>query len=1086
MSLRLKIEQGQDSGKSFGLKDGGVYVLGRDPASAVRVLDMKVSKAHCEIEVTKDDGVWLRDIGSTQGTHLNGTPVKGDTSIKAGDEIKIGFTVLRVLGDGAADVAATANRAAGAPASAQASAPTAAAPAAAQGPASTSTSASSPAAAASAGKPSGPPATAPQANTTAKPAAPAQPKRELPPDALVGKDLGGYRVLKKIGQGGMGSVYIAEQVSLKREVALKVLSERFVADAAFVDQFVNEARAAGQLNHPNVVQVYDVGQVDGRYFFSMEFVGGGSIEDQVKAKPAEWRTALNWFLDASNALIFASKRGILHRDVKPDNLMLAEDGSAKLCDLGLAKKSESDDLLAEGIIGTPHFISPEAIRRKPDIDGRTDLYSLGCTFFRILTGTNPYPLPTVKDILMAHLNKPVPRVTDKKPDVPRELSDVVFKLMQKEPSERYESAGDLYKALDKIRIQHGLAEHGIKPASRKPLIIALLVVVLAAAAVVGYLVTRPEKVKGESEEDRQRREAAIASAKAEQDKRQEAERRTFVSDRNAERLALAAEKAGGRIEDTWRDGKWQALLGRFDDLRQKIASDDRFGQHPDALEAAKQVEQDAKAIRDELATLAQVDAKLQAAKAGFQKDLFQAWQDHLDKVRGLQEPGESGVARWWDAARLLAKEPMKAFAEQGKGKEVELGGRKWPLMPEDVRSKALAERFPGEDWPGQRAYEEILKQRAPQVHAESIKRGVELAAPATIAALEAGATELERYRDLLPEPDAADRSEVAELLRKHRGEAGSRARDMRKAVGAEGDRLVAADRADAFKLIHMLREPGQGALWTLNFGALDGDPRLLAQGMRTPGYKALAAMLLDDARAVQGLFRELAEGFAAKRWKDVDIEGPEGKKAKVTEVTADGMALGPKVKLSFASLGHERLLAQVFLPGGQPRLDFAPESLRGLAVLAELAGDGALAQRQWQAFRSTPAASDAAVQQGVMRRMASLPLEMEAARCWLDMRRAHDLIERTREELVGMGLAVPAPPLTPAQRDKILRARQELERARAEAGQALATLRSREDLQNTLWGASALPAPHARAAYAGEAPGAPPEPAAPAGGKPGN
>lgn len=169
MSLRLKIEQGQDAGKTFGLKDGGVYVLGRDPASAVRVLDMKVSKAHCEIEVSKADGVWLRDLASTQGTWLNGSAVTGDTTLKVGDELKIGFTVLRVLADGPADVTAVASRSPGGAA--------AAAPA-------------SPAAQAA------PPA---QAGTTAKPAPAAQPRKELPPDALVGKDVGGYRVLKKVG-----------------------------------------------------------------------------------------------------------------------------------------------------------------------------------------------------------------------------------------------------------------------------------------------------------------------------------------------------------------------------------------------------------------------------------------------------------------------------------------------------------------------------------------------------------------------------------------------------------------------------------------------------------------------------------------------------------------------------------------------------------------------------------------------------------------------------------------------------------------------------------------------------------------------
>ena len=364
MSVRVRIDHGQDAGKIWRLAGPGVYLLGRDNQSSIRILDMKVSKGHCEIHVLNGNGgdrIILRDLKSTHGTLVNGQPVTAEIPLNPGDEIRIGLTILRLLSDGKADAEA---------------APTAGA---------------SPV-----GRPAAEMTMAPDLAATAP-----EGVKTFPADELVGTELGGYKVLRKIGQGGMGAVYIAEQVSLKREVALKVLSEKFVSDSAFVDQFVNEARAAGALNHQNVVQVYDVGSANGRYYFSMEFVGGGSIEERIKKKSADWREALNWFLDGANALIFAQKRGILHRDVKPDNFMIAEDGSAKLCDLGLAKKSESADLMAQGIIGTPHFLPPEAIRRRSDVDGRSDLYSLGCTFYRVLTGENPYPVKTVKDILLA-------------------------------------------------------------------------------------------------------------------------------------------------------------------------------------------------------------------------------------------------------------------------------------------------------------------------------------------------------------------------------------------------------------------------------------------------------------------------------------------------------------------------------------------------------------------------------------------------------------------------------------------------------------------------------------------------------------
>ncbi len=1072
MSVRLKIEHGQDAGKTWGLKQPGVYVIGRDGTSAIRVLDMKVSKGHCEIQVDGGGhGVWLRDLKSTHGTQLNGQPVSRETSLKPGDEIRLGFTVLRLLSDGLADMPAEPNRAPQAPAPA----PSASSSLAATyvGPAPSAPSGGT----ASTGN-GGPHAGAGQAGQPrAAGAPPVKPpaQKELPPDELVGKNLAGYHVLKKIGQGGMGAVYIAEQVSLKREVALKVLSEKFVSDSAFVDQFLNEARAAGALNHPNVVQVYDVGQADGHYFFSMEFVPGGAIEDKIREKPAEWRAALNWFLDSANALIFAGKRGILHRDVKPDNLMLAEDGSAKLCDLGLAKKSESADLLAQGIIGTPHFISPEAIRRKGEIDTRTDLYSLGCTFYRILTGANPYPATTVKDILLGHLNKPVPRVTDRKADVPKDLSDVVFRLMQKEPAERFTNADELYTALDKIRVQHGLAEHGIQPHSRRPLVIALALV-LVAAGVVGYVLTReappPQKSAAElAEEQRLRNQAAAGAASAEKDARL-----AFLATSRGPFFELKTKAAQWRLEDTWADVKWEGLLQDFEALAVELEGHEKFGQDPDVLLLVAEIRAEAQGIASKRNDLKVVDSRYQQARKTAVADFTRELQELRAKHDAAVVPeAEDKPAPWWEAARLVSKEAIKQLQEKWANPRFVVGQIDLPLLRDEERKKLFAELFPGEDWPGQTLFKNVLEVRAAQIHGDQLGKGAKLAEAGTIESIEKAAAYLEAYREALPEPEPTDISEPSELLRRHRGAAEDGAQDLRRKVDLQIDKQRAQDRLDTFQVINLLREPGRGICWTNNFAALDGDPKRLAEGMRRAEYVALNQELLGDARALAGLYANLVSAFAAKQWTDVEFEGPDGKKVKVTDVGPEGLTCPNKMKLAFVEMGPKTLLERLFFYGGKERFAFATEDLRALAVLAEMAGDGPQAQQRWMAYKLKAGAEDPAREQAVMKRLGGLGLEMQAAKLWLDLKAHHEAVLRFESDLA---LHPPKPPLTPAQRDKINRERFELEKHVAEAGMILSELGSREDLAGTVWGASLLPEHNPRAAYAGERVGgnAPPAP----------
>ncbi|MBN2490765.1 MAG: protein kinase [Planctomycetes bacterium] len=298
---------------------------------------------------------------------------------------------------------------------------------------------------------------------------------------LVGKEIDGYRILDRVGGGGMGTVFRAEQLSLHREVAFKVLSARLTEDSTFVDLFLREARAAGALNHPHIVQVYDVGRRQGLYYFSMEFMHRGSAQDRLDREgKIPWAEAVKIVLDTARGLEYAQRKGIVHRDIKPDNLMIAEDGTVKIADLGLAHRA--DDTAAaggEGILGTPHFISPEQAQGKP-VDVRSDLYSLGATFYRMVTGRNPFPGKNVRQIVVAQIRATAPSVHEVDPAIPREVSAVIERLMEKDPADRYQSPAELIEALERIW-GNGNGTVAFRPASRWLAVVAAVAVLAAVA-----------------------------------------------------------------------------------------------------------------------------------------------------------------------------------------------------------------------------------------------------------------------------------------------------------------------------------------------------------------------------------------------------------------------------------------------------------------------------------------------------------------------------------------------------------------------------------------------------------------------------
>jgi eukaryotic-like serine/threonine-protein kinase len=284
--------------------------------------------------------------------------------------------------------------------------------------------------------------------------------------SAVGCRLGHFRIEATIGAGGMGAVFRAVDERLDRIVALKVLSPSLSRDSASIQRFLNEARAAARLDHDNIARVYFVGEDRGLNFIAHEFVTGRTIRDIIRDHgPLDPREAVNYALQLAAALRHTAAAGVVHRDIKPSNIIITPRGRAKLVDLGLAKKVASEsfgDLTIAGTtLGTFDYISPEQAKDPRNVDVRSDIYSLGCTVYHMLTGAPPYPEGTVLQKLLDHQAKDVPDPAAKNPRVPPRLSAVVRHMMAPDPRDRYATPDELILDLLPIAAEMGL--RGVNP-----------------------------------------------------------------------------------------------------------------------------------------------------------------------------------------------------------------------------------------------------------------------------------------------------------------------------------------------------------------------------------------------------------------------------------------------------------------------------------------------------------------------------------------------------------------------------------------------------------------------------------------------
>jgi serine/threonine protein kinase len=386
----LTITTGRMSGRRFVLRVAQRFLLGRGQDVSIYVDDEKVSRRHALLELTPRGQVLLTDLGSRNGTFLNGRPVppQRPLQVNSGETVELGTHSIRVDVSGL-DPKARKERA-----------------------------------------------------RTQRLDEPLLPREE-------------FEVLGEIGRGANGIVYAVHQKLLDRRVAIKVLREDMgPQDEETRERFLREGRVCTRIHSPFVAEVYDVRITRGRVYLVMELVNGPSARDRLSGGPFPVPEALKIAEDVAHGLAAAHQAGVIHRDVKPGNILLSEQGTAKVTDFGIAKDLDGQTLTAAGEgLGTLAYVSPEQATEAKDVDPRTDVYSLGATLYHMLAGEPPF-LPSSAKVLMQILDEPAPPLESHRPDCPRDVVELVHRLLEKHPADRPPTVELAARQLAALRRKH--------------------------------------------------------------------------------------------------------------------------------------------------------------------------------------------------------------------------------------------------------------------------------------------------------------------------------------------------------------------------------------------------------------------------------------------------------------------------------------------------------------------------------------------------------------------------------------------------------------------------------------------------------
>lgn len=267
-------------------------------------------------------------------------------------------------------------------------------------------------------------------------------------DSLIGKTIGGYHVLEEIGQGGMATVYRAHQISMDRDVAIKIMPPQFLRESVSMERFKREASIVARLEHRAIVPVHDYGEHEGIPYIVMRYMDSGSAEDLLQQGALSPDRTMQILLQIAPALDYAHRAGVLHRDLKPSNILLDANGDAYITDFGIARLLGDDvkSLTTSGVVGTPAYMSPEQAQGHA-LDGRSDLYALGVVLFELLTGVRPFDGETPYSVAVKHVTEAPPSPCHINPSLPRSIEPVLLKTLAKKPDHRYATANEVAEAL---------------------------------------------------------------------------------------------------------------------------------------------------------------------------------------------------------------------------------------------------------------------------------------------------------------------------------------------------------------------------------------------------------------------------------------------------------------------------------------------------------------------------------------------------------------------------------------------------------------------------------------------------------------
>ncbi|MFP4057715.1 MAG: protein kinase domain-containing protein [Candidatus Brocadiia bacterium] len=417
MPAAIILLQDEEPLSEFPLGGDRPLTVGRSSTNAVQVHDPKLSRHHCEVRAT-GEGYFVRDLGSKNGTFVNGARVT-QARLRNGDRIQVGLTRLLFRCE------------APAPSEETRSAP--------------------PHLCASCGKI----VSLDDLGTTRQTEERIYCSECIEATPLLGRTIGGYEVVQVLGRGSMGAVYKAEQLSMSRPVALKILHRDLTADEHAVRRFLREARAGGQFSHPNIIRIYDMNQAEGYYFISMEYLPGGDVGALLEREgPLPVDQVRDIATQTCSALAHAHAKGVIHRDIKPSNLLLGRDGLIKVADLGLAKSLDAAGLTSitstGTTIGTLVYVPPEQIADAHSADHRADIYSLGATCYHLLSGHHPFRARSVSDLARAIREEPAAPLDSLRGDVPPAFAQAIARAMAKRPDQRFQAADEMLGALEAV------------------------------------------------------------------------------------------------------------------------------------------------------------------------------------------------------------------------------------------------------------------------------------------------------------------------------------------------------------------------------------------------------------------------------------------------------------------------------------------------------------------------------------------------------------------------------------------------------------------------------------------------------------